>query len=225
MTLSDSTMTNKELSKVLAIVRREAARWPKPIVGNVDPQDRSPFRVLISTILSLRTKDAVTEAASHRLFMMADDAPAMVGLSVLQISRLIYPVAFYNTKARQIHDISRKLMESHNGTVPSSLVELLGLRGVGRKTANLVLIAGFGLPGICVDTHVHRISNRWGYVKTKSADQSEMVLRKKLPRRHWMTYNDLLVAFGQNQCKPISPWCSTCQVRKYCPQTDVRYSR
>lgn len=218
-------MTDKELSRVIIVLRRETARWPKPVVGSVEQKNSSPFRVLVSTILSLRTKDAITEAASRRLFKVADDAPTMADLPVSNIARLIYPVAFYNTKARQIVDISRAVIDSHNGAVPSGLAELLKLRGVGRKTANLVRIAGFGLPGVCVDTHVHRISNRWGYVTTKTADQTEMALRRKLPRRHWMTYNDLLVAFGQNQCKPVSPWCSTCRVRQYCPQRGVRYFR
>jgi endonuclease III len=134
---------------------------------------------------------------------------------------LIFPVGFYKTKAGRIREICAKLLESHGGKVPDTIDELLTLPGVGRKTANLVVTLGYGKLGICVDTHVHRISNRLGYVSTKSPEETERALREKLPRQYWIEYNDLLVTWGQNVCRPISPWCSRCPIRPYCKQVGV----
>jgi endonuclease-3 len=145
----------------------------------------------------------------------------MLRLRAATIARLIYPVGFYRTKARSILAICRTLIDEHGGKVPRDLEALLRLHGVGRKTANLVLTLGFRAPGICVDTHVHRITNRWGYVRTRSPNETEMVLRRRLPRRHWIEINDLLVAFGQHLCRPISPHCSRCPVTAYCPRRNV----
>ena len=142
-----------------------------------------------------------------------------------EIERAIYPVGFYRTKAKVIKEISARLLTEYGGRVPDSMEELLKLPGVGRKTANLVATMGFGLPGICVDTHVHRITNRWGYVKTKTPDETETALRAKLPKKYWIEINDLLVTFGQNQCRPISPICSTCAVAKFCDRVGVGTSR
>ena len=184
-----------------------------------------PFETLVSTILSLRTKDAVTEVASHRLLARAATPESLASLPIQQVERLIFPVGFYRTKAKHLRETCRILLKDHRGGVPRSMEELLKLPGVGRKTANLVLTIGFGDYGICVDTHVHRISNIWGYVRTKTPEETEFALRKKLPRRHWKTYNDILVTFGQNMCVPVSPWCSKCPVARYCPKIGLKRSR
>jgi endonuclease III len=181
--------------------------------------------VLIACILSLRTQDTTTGPAAARLFAVADTPPAMLALPASRIARLIYPVGFYRTKARVIVGICRDLLERFDGRVPDTIDELLTLNGVGRKTANLVVTMGFGKPGICVDTHVHRISNRLGYVRTRTPEETETALRAKLPRRFWIGYNDLLVAFGQNVCTPISPRCSTCPVRPLCRRVGVTSHR
>jgi len=200
-------------------------QWPEPIVGVVAKTSRDPFRVLIATVLSLRTKDRTTAEASARLFALAATPEEMVKLSERRIASAIYPVGFYRTKAKALRALCRQLLEHHGGRVPQTLDELLALPGVGRKTANLVLTVGFGLPGICVDTHVHRISNRWGYVKTTSPDKTEMALRGKLPRRYWITFNDLLVPYGQHLCAPVSPWCSRCRLQSMCDRVGVRMHR
>jgi endonuclease-3 len=181
--------------------------------------------VLISCLLSLRTQDKTTHAASERLFQMARDPRKMAALPAAAIEKTIYPVGFYKTKAVNIKEICRILLSNYESRVPDDLDELLKLPGVGRKTANLVVTIGYGKPGICVDTHVHRITNRWGYVRTKTPEKTEMALRQKLPRRYWLIINDLLVAYGQNICKPISPYCSRCRIRRYCALTGVKRSR
>ena len=184
-----------------------------------------PFETLISCLLSLRTQDATTDAASARLFALARTPPAMLRLPRRTIERAIFPVGFYRTKARTILEVSRAIVEEHAGKVPSDLDRLLELKGVGRKTANLVITLAFRKYGICVDTHVHRISNRWGYVRTKTPHETEMRLRDRLPRRHWRVYNDVLVAFGQNLCHPTSPWCSRCPLDDVCARVGVTRSR
>ena len=184
-----------------------------------------PFRILIACILSLRTQDTTTGPAAARLFAVAPTPAEMLRLPAAQIAKLIYPVGFYRTKARVILGICRDLLERFGGRVPDTIDELLTLNGVGRKTANLVVTMGFSKPGICVDTHVHRISNRLGYVRTKTPEETEMALRARLPRRFWIGYNDLLVSFGQNVCTPISPRCSTCPVRALCRRVGVTSAR
>jgi endonuclease-3 len=146
-------------------------------------------------------------------------------LSPRRIEQAIYPVGFYRTKTKQILEICRRLLDEHGGLVPDSIDELTTLPGVGRKTANLVVTVGYGKPGICVDIHVHRISNRWGYVRTKTPEETEQALRKKLPPRYWVVYNDLLVPYGQNICQPVSPLCSRCKVLQYCDRVGVTHSR
>jgi endonuclease-3 len=215
-------METTTLEKVLRDLRRAVRAWKVPAVGVVAEQaaDR-PFETLVGTILSLRTKDAVTEQASRRLLSRAASPKAIASLPIAEIEKLIYPVGFYHTKARNLRETSRILLRDYDGKVPRKMEELLELPGVGRKTANLVITVGYGGYGICVDTHVHRISNRWGYVETKTPEETEFALRKKLPRKHWRTYNDLLVTFGQNLCVPISPWCSKCRVEKHCEKVGV----
>ena len=176
-------------------------------------------------IISLRTQDNVTRAASIKLFKLADTPEAMAAMSAAKIEKAIYPAGFYRNKAKVIKDIAREFVEKHSSVVPDEIDELLKLRGVGRKTANLVVTLGFGKPGICVDTHVHRISNRWGFVKTKTPEETEFALRESLPKRHWIEINDLLVAYGQNLCTPASPFCSLCKIAAYCNRVGVERSR
>jgi endonuclease-3 len=207
------------------ILKREVRRWQEPIVGVVAKTSGDPFRILLSTVLSLRTKDQTTAQASARLFRLATVPKKLGSIPLRRIERAIYPVGFYRTKARHIREICRDLLARYDGRVPDTIEDLLTLKGVGRKTANLVVTLGFHKPGICVDTHVHRISNRWGYIRTRTPKESEEALRRKLPRRYWMIFNDLLVPFGQNLCKPISPLCSQCKLARYCDRVGVTRSR
>ena len=213
---------DENIDRVIATVRRSVRPWRVPVVGRYRHE---PFETLVSCLLSLRTKDETTAQASERLFRLARTPGAMLRRSVQTIERAIYPVGFYRTKARTIQELSRVLVERHDGKVPSDLDELLQLKGVGRKTANLVITLAFRGYGICVDTHVHRISNRWGFVTTRTPDETELRLRERLPRRHWRTYNDLLVSFGQNLCHPTSPWCSRCPLTAECGRVGVTRSR
>ena len=210
------------IDDIVRILRKEVRKWPAPAIGHYV---ETPFTVLISCILSLRTQDRTTNAASERLFAIAATPQKMLATPAHVIEKAIYPVSFYRVKTKSIHAISEKLLKDFGGQVPSNLEDLLQLPGVGRKTANIVVTLGFRKPGIAVDTHVHRISNRLGYVRTKTADQTEMALRRKLPPRHWITFNDLLVTYGQNLCKPISPFCSRCKIAKFCKQIGVKVSR
>ena len=215
-------MRDGQVHAVIDILQEEVRQWQVPAVGHFT---QTPFRVLISCILSLRTQDKTTYAASRRLFELAREPQTMAVLDVATIEQAIYPVGFYKTKAKNIREICRILLDRCDGQVPDAIDALLELPGVGRKTANLVVTLGFGKPGICVDTHVHRIPNRWGYVQTKTPEQTEMALRKKLPRRYWLIINDLLVAYGQNVCKPISPYCSQCKLQTFCDRIGVERSR
>lgn len=209
----------------MRILRQEAPKWQTPVVTLIAEASDSPFKVLISCILSLRTQDSTTAQASRRLFALADSPETMVRLTVKKIEEAIYPVGFYRTKAKTILEICRNLNEKYHGRVPDEIEELIKFKGVGRKTANLVVTLGYNKPGICVDTHVHRISNRWGYIKTATPEKTEVALRRKLPKQYWIEYNDLLVSFGQQLCRPISPLCSQCPVAKYCSQVGVTVKR
>ncbi len=218
-------MKDRDIHSAIKILRREVPKWETPIVTLMAETYQSPFRVLISCILSLRTQDATTAKASHRLFALADSPETMVKLTAKKIEKLIYPVGFYRTKAKDILEICRTLIDRYVGQVPDSIDELLKFRGVGRKTANLVVTLAYRKAGICVDTHVHRISNRWGYVKTKTPATTEFALRDKLPKKYWIEFNDLLVSFGQHLCRPISPVCSQCPIAKYCSRVGVSLKR
>jgi len=213
------------LAPYMAILRETMPRFEQPLVDAMGVEGQTPFHILIATILSLRTKDTLTAVVAPRLFAAAATPEAMLALGEEQIAKLIYPVGFYRTKAHNIRQICALLLERHGGQVPSDLEALLALPGVGRKTANLVLTAGYGLPGICVDTHVHRICNIWGYVRTKDPDATEQALRAKLPREYWLEINGLLVTLGQNICRPVSPRCSACPIAAYCPRIGVTRSR
>ncbi|MDX2253385.1 MAG: endonuclease III [Nitrospira sp.] len=219
-------MRQDQIHAAIRIIKREIRRWQEPVVGVIAREsNRDPFLILISCLLSLRTKDKTTDEASHRLFALARTPAAMLKLPLKKIERAIYPVGFYRTKAKSIHQICNRLLDAYGGTVPDSIDELVTLPGVGRKTANLVVTVGYGKPGICVDIHVHRISNRWGYIKTKTPEESEQALRDTLPKRYWITFNDLLVPYGQNLCQPVSPFCSTCKLTSYCDRVGVTRSR
>lgn len=214
-----------DIHTVITILREEYINWQTPAVAIIAQCNGSPYKVLISCIISLRTKDEVTAQASARIFARAQTPEAMVALSVDEISKLIYPAGFYRTKAEQIAQLSQRLVDEYQGIVPDDIDKLLEFKGVGRKTANLVVTLGFGKPGICVDTHVHRICNRLGYIVTKNPEETEKTLRLQLPPEYWIEINDLLVAFGQNHCHPVSPRCSTCRLSILCVRVGVKASR
>lgn len=218
-------MQDQHINDIVKILKKELKVGTLPIVSHLAADQRDPFVILISTLLSLRTKDEVTELATERLFKLASTPVEMLKVPANKIAKTIYPVGFYRVKARTIHHVCRELIERFDSRVPDNLEYLLSIKGVGRKTANLVVSLAYGKPGICVDTHVHRISNRLGYVKTKTPDETEFALRAKLPRRHWIIYNTLMVAFGRKTCKPVSPLCSACPIKIYCARVGVTLSR
>ncbi len=218
-------LTDSDIGVVVQKISHAMAHLPDPSVTLVGKRWKSPFLVLISCILSLRTKDETTLPASERLFALADTPQAMLKLSIPVIEKAIFPVGFYKTKARTIRGICHDILEKFGGQVPDDIDVLMTMKGVGRKTANLVLTEGFNKPAMCVDTHVHRISNRLGYIRTKDPEETEWALRDKLPKQYWMQYNALLVTWGQNICRPVSPLCSTCHVKEICRKIGVTVSR
>lgn len=210
-------MNDKDIDKIMKELLKVTKSMPMPVVTEIKlVTNRDAYKILISTMLSLRTKDSTTRDASMRLFEKAGNPKDMLKLSEEEIAKLIYPVGFYRVKAKNILEVSKTIIDDYNEKVPDEIDELLKLRGVGRKVANLVVTEAFDKYGICVDTHVHRISNRFGYVSTKKPEQTEFALRKKLPKKYWRVYNDTLVIYGQNLCKPINPLCNQCSVSKYC---------
>lgn len=204
------------ISKTIEILKRNSANFKSPVVTEIAGRTKDPFKVLISCLLSLRTKDAVTWKASERLFKIADTPEKISALSLEEIERAIYPVGFYRTKAKRIKEISKILKEKYNSRVPNDFNELLKLKGVGRKTANIVMVYGFGKEGLPIDTHCHRIPNRLGWIKTKKPEDTEKALRKLIPKKYWFEFNDLFVQFGQNICKPLKPMCNICPIKGYC---------
>ncbi|MDI6737825.1 MAG: endonuclease III [Nanoarchaeota archaeon] len=183
------------------------------------------FYVLISCVLSQRTKDEVTYPAAKRLFKIANNPKAMLKLPLKTIEKAIYPSGFYITKARRIKEVSKYLLENHNGKVPDNYGELLKIKGVGRKTAGIVLTHAFQIPALPIDTHCHRIANRIGWAKTRTPEETEIALTKIIPRRYWIELNELLVKHGQSVCKPVSPFCSKCAIADYCKRINVKQSR
>ena len=218
-------MIPEEFFKYWPVLKRQVRTLQLPWLDQMVSSARDPFQVLISCLLSLRTQDKVTGEASQRLFRIAKTSEKMSRLSAKRIEKAIYPVGFYRVKARTIRDLSREIVQRYSGRVPDTIEELVKLKGVGRKTANLVVTLGYDKEGICVDTHVHRITNRWGLVRTKNPHQTEFALREVLPVRYWKQLNGQLVAFGQGICKPISPLCSQCRVRPVCERVGVVHSR
>lgn len=218
-------MTNQQIHLTIQTLRAATKAWQSPYVSGMVQRQRDPFRVLISTMISLRTKDAVTAVATEKLFALADTPDKMRALTARRIEKAIYPAGFYRTKAKSIRRTCLILLKEYAGRVPADIDALVQLPGVGRKTANLVVTLGYGKLGICVDTHVHRITNRWGYVKTKTPAETEFALRAKLPQAYWIEINDELVALGQNICHPTSPRCSICPVRAHCARVGVTRRR
>jgi len=212
---------SKTLERIVPSLRKSVKSERLPSVTEISRKTKSPFRVLVSTMISARTKDEVTREASRRLFSRARTPASLATLPEEEIAELIYPAGFYRVKARNIKAMAAKLVDEFGGRVPKSIEELTTLPGVGRKTANLVVTLGFGDYGICVDTHVHRIVNRLGVIKTSTPEQTEYALRKVLPRKYWIEFNDLLVTFGKKVCTPVSPYCSRCPIEENCKKVGV----
>lgn len=211
-------------ARALNQIRKQISGFVVPSV-TVFARSKDPYLVLISCVLSLRTKDKTTVEASNRLFKIADTPRKMLNIFPREMEKIIYPVGFYRTKAKTIHEINKRLVNNFGGKVPARLEDLLSFKGVGRKTANLVLGLGFGIPAICVDTHVHRISNRLGWVKSDKPEETEAQLAEIIPKKYWIDLNTILVSFGQNICLPVSPFCGKCVVRGVCPRIGVSRSR
>lgn len=218
-------MKDDDIHIVLRVVKKSIQQWPAPALEQLSNGDPDPFKILVACILSLRTRDKTMAEASERLFALATNPFSMSNIDINTLEKAIFPVGFYQTKAKQIFELSKKICEEFHGKVPDTIEALVKLPGVGRKTANLVKTLGYRTSGICVDIHVHRICNRLGYVTTKLPDDTESILRRKLPRKHWIVFNSLLVPFGQNQCTPISPKCSSCPIDDFCQRVSVVNSR
>lgn len=213
------------LHRIIPVIREIVRDRRDPSVTAIAKKTRSPFRVLVSTVISARTKDEVTGEASARLFRLAGNPRKMADLKVEEIEKAIFPAGFYRNKARAISRLSRMLISDFKGRVPDEISDLVKLPGVGRKTANLVVTLAFRKPGICVDTHVHRICNRLGVLDTRNPRETEFALREVLDRRHWIEINDLLVMYGQAICTPLSPRCSRCAAADSCARVGVGRSR
>ncbi|MCH8003049.1 MAG: endonuclease III [Nanoarchaeota archaeon] len=216
----------KNIGKIISLLKKEIKQFENPVATEIGERTRSPFQVLISCILSLRTKDTTTGPAAKRLFKLADNPKDMLKLTKKQIEKAIFPVGFYPTKAKYIIKTCKKLIDDYKGKVPKSEKELLKLPGIGRKCMGIVMCYGFGKNShIPVDTHVHKLTNRLGWVKTKTPEKTEQELMQIIPKKYWHDLNNLLVAHGQNICVPVSPYCSKCPIRKYCPRIGVKRSR
>jgi len=216
-------MTN--IDKIYKILKKEVKDYDAPLVDLIQIQTKNPFKVLITTILSARTKDRTTKESAKRLFNKIKNIEDLEKINKKELEKLIYPVGFYKTKSKNLTLLPKILKKEFNNKIPETVEKLIKLPGVGRKTANLVVAIAFNKHAICVDTHVHRITNRIGYIKTKTPYETEIKLRKKLPKKYWKTINSILVAFGQNTCRPISPICSKCPVYKECRKVNVKTSR
>ncbi|MBS3105330.1 endonuclease III [Candidatus Woesearchaeota archaeon] len=216
----------KNISKIIRLLKKETKQFENPIATEIGEKTRSPFMVLVSCLLSLRTMDKVTGHVSRKLFEIAKTPQEINKLSLKKLQEIIRPVNFYITKSKRIKDISRILAKKYNGKVPCDFNELMKFKGIGRKTANIVMTYGFFKKDyIAVDIHLHRIPNRLGWMKTKNPHQTEEELKKIVPKKYWQDLNDIFVAHGQNICLPISPFCSKCYINKYCPKMGVARSR
>ncbi len=209
-------MKKEHIPDVMRILKEEFPKWRAPIVGLMAQKSGDPFKTLICALLSTRTKDETTAKVCERFFEKVKNYEDILKKDLSELESLIYPVGFYRNKARQLKELAKVVLEKFGGKVPDKREELLKLPGVGRKVANLVLVDAFKKPAICVDAHVHRISNRWGLIKTKTPEETERELEKVLPVEYWLDYNKLLVAFGQTTCKPMNPKCQECKVNGYC---------
>ena len=211
-----------EILQVLRILKKEFLKHRMPVVELISVQTKDPFKVLVATILSARTRDETTAAAAARLFAVVNKAEDFSSLSIDKIERLIHPVGFYHAKARHLKKLPAVLTERFDGHIPSTVEELVELPGVGRKTANLVVAVAFNKPAVCVDVHVHRIFNRLGYLVTRTPLETETAIRKTLPIRYWTTFNAYFVSFGQHTCLPVNPRCDRCPVYRYCGRVGVK---
>ncbi len=211
-----------DINKIYKILERQFKSYPAPVVDLIEAQTKDPFKILVTTMLSARTKDQTTSEVAHRLFETVNKPEDLNNYTVEELEKIVYPVGFYRNKARYLKELPLKLKEEFNNDVPEEIDDLVKLPGVGRKTANLVRAIAFKKPAICVDVHVHRICNRFGYIKTKTPFETEMVLRKKLPKKYWININSYLVAFGQNHCTPLNPKCSTCAIYNECERVEVK---
>lgn len=214
-------MIDSDIDIVLQKLKEYTERVHTPIVDLLKIQTNDPFKILIGTILSARTKDDTTAKVLEKLFSKVQKIEDLDNLELQEIETLIYPVGFYHQKAKYLKLLPEVLKDKFDNKIPKTLDELIQLPGVGRKTANLVLILAFDKDAMCVDIHVHRISNRLGYIETKNPTESERALREKLPLKYWKVYNSILVAFGQNLCKPINPKCNDCPVNEFCQKIGV----
>jgi endonuclease III len=216
----------KRITKIVHVLSRATRDFDVPLGTAMAQAGRTPFELLVATMCSAQAKDVATQPRMLGLFQVANTPEQFMKLPIAKLRKLLYPISYYNTKARHLKAMSRLLIDEFHGEVPQTMDELLRLPGVGRKTANLVLTESFGIvAGICVDTHVHRIVNRLGLIRTKTREQTERALMKMLPKRYWARWNPLLVTWGQNVCAPISPKCSTCPLRSLCEQRGVTTRR
>ncbi|PKL91670.1 MAG: endonuclease III [Candidatus Goldiibacteriota bacterium HGW-Goldbacteria-1] len=218
-------VNNSNIERVIGLVKESVKKYKAPVLERFNDEIKDPFWVLIPCILSLRSKDETTAVVARRLYNFAPRPEDILKIPQAQLEKMLYSTGFYRQKAKSVSQITKLIIEKYKGQVPDTIEELLTLPGVGRKTANLVVTVAFKKPGICVDTHVHKICNRWGYVKTKNADETEMKLRKILPKKYWIKINYWLVLYGQNICLSVSPKCSGCLLFSYCPRIGVKKSR
>ncbi len=218
-------MAKKDAVRIIKILMKTSKGQPLPSVSQIQEELHDPFKVLVSCILSLRTKDKITYPTSKKLFKVAKTPKQIADMPLSKLKSIIKPVNYYKTKAERIKKISQQIHQQYKDKVPDDFDELMKFKGVGRKTANIVITYGYGKDGLAVDTHVHRISNRLGWVKTKTPEKTEFALKKTVPRKYWYWVNELLVRHGQNICMPISPFCSRCHVEKLCPKVGVKRSR
>jgi len=217
-------LLSSTISNVYRCLKKDFSRHRMPVVELIDIQTNDPFKVLITTILSARTKDQTTAAAAEKLFSCVKNPSDLKRLPIPKIEKLIYPVGFYHDKARHLKQLPEILQQKFNSVIPDTVEELIELPGVGRKTANLVVAVAFKKPAVCVDVHVHRIFNRLGYLSTKNPLATEMELRKHFPIKYWTTFNSYFVSFGQHTCNPIRPKCSECPIEKYCSSSPSKKS-
>ena len=211
-----------DINKIYKVLEKQFKSYPAPVVDLIEAQTKDPFKILVTTMLSARTKDKTTSEVAHRLFEVVDKPEDINNYNVEELEKLIHPVGFFRNKARYLKELPNVLKNEFNNNIPDEIDDLIKLPGVGRKTANLVRAIAFKKPAICVDVHVHRICNRIGYVETNTPFETEMALRKKLPKEYWININSFLVAFGQNHCKPINPKCSTCKIYSECARNGVK---
>jgi endonuclease-3 len=218
-------INGKNIGKVISIVKNAVKNYELPVLERFNDSKKDPFWVLIPCILSLRAKDETTAIVSEKLYSIAPTPEEVLKIPLKKMEQIVYKTGFYHVKAKNVLNITKIILEKYKGKVPDDIDELMTIPGVGRKTANLVVTVAFKKPGICVDTHVHKISNRWGYVDTKDAEHTEIRLRQILPGKYWLKINLYLVLFGQNICLSVSPFCSKCPIEKMCPKIGIKNSR